>query len=519
MPEPMNSLKIPSCKRSESVLTASRFQDARNLPFSVLLLVLAMLCTGCATQNKVIALTAPPQSIAAALKAADLPESALAVVVKRLDNQAVVWQMNAERASAPASTMKIPTTLAALETFDPTFRPSVQILSAAPRAGNTLAGDVTLRGLGFADFDFAGLTALLSKLAAQGITNIDGDVVVDRGLFSPARMDVGVTPFDESPEFRYNVIPDAMMVNANLLQFNLAADERALIVTMTPQLPNVAVDSQMTLDQFACADWDDRWQTPLVDTSNYDAKAKTGNVRITLRGVFPKNCTTSTAVSVLDRDLHLAQAFKLVWERQLGGTWTGTVRSSTAPAGEQKKFAEQLSRPMGELVRATNKPSDNALARTMYLQMGVGHTSGAEPTLIASERRMRAWMRGIGLDDSLIVLENGSGLSRTERIPAAQLAKLLEYAYKSPWSHEFIASLPLAGLDGTLRNRLTDSPAKGRARMKTGTLRDVVAVAGYVPDQKGNVYVVVGIVNHPRASHRVARPVVDALIDWVARLE
>jgi serine-type D-Ala-D-Ala carboxypeptidase/endopeptidase (penicillin-binding protein 4) len=515
----MNSLKVLLYPPSENSFRAWFFPRVRAITFTVLWLVLVVLCTGCATQNKGIALTALPQSIAAALKTADLPESALAVVVKRLDNQQIVWQANAERASAPASTMKLPTTLAALELFGPTSRPSVQILSAAPRAGDVLAGDITLRGLGFADFDFADLTALLSKLAAQGIQKIDGDIVVDRGLFFPARMDLGVTPFDESPEFRYNVIPDAMMVNANLLQFNIAADERAVTVSMTPQLPNVTVDSQMTLDQFACADWDDRWQTPLVDTSKYDAKAKTGSVRITLRGVFPKNCTTSTSVSVLERDLHLAQAFKLIWEQRLGGAWTGSVRSAAAAIGEQKKLAEQFSRPTGELVRATNKPSDNALARTMYLQMGVGHTKGGEPTLNASERRMRAWMRGIGLDDSLIVLENGSGLSRTERIPAAQLAKLLEYATKSPWSHEFIASLPLAGLDGTLRNRLIDSPAKGRARMKTGTLRDVVAVAGYVPDQQGNMYVVVGIVNHPRASHRVARPVVDALIDWVARLE
>jgi serine-type D-Ala-D-Ala carboxypeptidase/endopeptidase (penicillin-binding protein 4) len=519
MPESMNSLKIPVCLRSENSLLAWLFSWVCSMPFSVLFLVLVVLCTGCATQNKSIALTSPPQSIATALKAADLPESALAVVVKRLDTQHIVWQANAERASAPASTMKLPTTLAALELFGPTSRPSVQILSAAPRSGDVLAGDITLRGLGFADFDFADLTALLSKLSAQGITKISGDVVVDRDLFSPARMDVGVTPFDESPEFRYNVIPDAMMVNANLLQFNISADERAVTVSMTPQLPNVTVDSQMTLDQFDCGDWDDRWQMPLVDTSQYDAKAKTGNVRITLRGVFPKHCTTSTAVNLLDRDLHLAQAFKLIWEQRLGGTWTGTVRSGPGPRGEQKKLAEQFSRPMGELVRVTNKPSDNALARTMYLQMGVGHTKGGEPTLVAAERRMRAWMRGIGMDDSLIVLENGSGLSRTERIPAAQLATMLEYAYKSPWSHEFIASLPLAGLDGTLRNRLADSPAKGRARMKTGTLRDVVAVAGYVPDQKGNMYVVVGIVNHPRASHRVARPVVDALIDWVAWLE
>jgi serine-type D-Ala-D-Ala carboxypeptidase/endopeptidase (penicillin-binding protein 4) len=208
-----------------------------------------------------------------------------------------------------------------------------------------------------------------------------------------------------------------------------------------------------------------------------------------------------------------------VWTQRLGGAWAGRVRAGALVEAGARKLAEQHSRLANALVRDANKSSDNAITRTLFLQLGVGHSQAGETSLSASERRMRTWLRGIGIDDSKIVFENGSGLSRTERIPATQLVKLLQYAYSSPWSHEFIASLPIVGVDGTMRNRLLNSAAKGKARVKTGTLRDVVSVAGYVPDANGKMYVVVAMVNDPRASHSVARPVVDALIDWVANLK
>jgi D-alanyl-D-alanine carboxypeptidase/D-alanyl-D-alanine-endopeptidase (penicillin-binding protein 4) len=216
----------------------------------------------------------------------------------------------------------------------------------------------------------------------------------------------------------------------------------------------------------------------------------------------------------------IASAFRTIWTERLGGEWRGGSRNGTLVEPGVRKLAEQFGRPINALVREVNKSSDNALSRTMYLQFGVGHASAGETSAQASERRLRAWLQHIGINDTGMVFDNGSGLSRTERISALQLAQLLEYAHsKSPWSHEFIASLPIAGLDGTLRTRLTDSKAKGKARVKTGTLRDVVSVAGYVPDASGKLYIVVALINHPRASHRVARPVADALIDWVANLK
>jgi len=189
-------------------------------------------------------------------------------------------------------------------------------------------------------------------------------------------------------------------------------------------------------------------------------------------------------------------------------------------------FAEHVSRSLPEIIRDTNKPSDNALARTLFLSLGslesdpVGgsrpqSTIAALSTAGRADLVIRGWMRKQGIDDAGLVLENGSGLSRNERISALQMGRLLQAGLRSKWAPEFQASLPIAGVDGTMRRRLKDSPAFERARIKTGTLKNAFAIAGYVPDAKGQPCVVVAIINADGAG--AGRAAFDALIDWVAR--
>jgi D-alanyl-D-alanine carboxypeptidase/D-alanyl-D-alanine-endopeptidase (penicillin-binding protein 4) len=119
------------------------------------------------------------------------------------------------------------------------------------------------------------------------------------------------------------------------------------------------------------------------------------------------------------------------------------------------------------------------------------------------------------LDHSSLVLENGSGLSRIERISPALLAALLQHAYQAQYQPELVSSLPLAGVDGTLSRRLTQGQSKGKARLKTGTLRNVTALAGYVTDQSGRHWVVASFINDPNA--RYGRVVLDGLIEWLSQ--
>ena len=197
-----------------------------------------------------------------------------------------------------------------------------------------------------------------------------------------------------------------------------------------------------------------------------------------------------------------------------GVAWAGS--SAATPPGV-RLLARHVAPPLGEVLRRTIKTSDPPLARLLYLQLGLAGMA-SEPgtdTSVLAEREVRRWLAGHAIDTTGLVLDNGSGLSRSERITPRQLAQALQAAHGSRWSPELLMSLPVVGVDGTMRQRLKSGPAAGLARMKTGTLRNVAALAGFVDDPQGQRHVLVAIINHEQA--RAGRPALDALVDWVAR--
>jgi D-alanyl-D-alanine carboxypeptidase/D-alanyl-D-alanine-endopeptidase (penicillin-binding protein 4) len=220
-------------------------------------------------------------------------------------------------------------------------------------------------------------------------------------------------------------------------------------------------------------------------------------------------------LNVLERNDFADRLFRYLWT-YLGGTFHGETRAGAGPK-ESRLLAEHRSRTLADKLRDINKPSDNPLSRVLFLTLGTLDGNAGGNTLEKADRQVRAWFRQMGVDDAGLVLENGSGLSRTERIRPSQLAALLVAEYRSQWSPEFLSSLPIVGLDGTMRRRLRDNPVAGHARMKTGTLRNVVALAGYVPDAAGQMHVVVTMINHDFPKGVRGQPILDALVDWVAR--
>ncbi len=149
------------------------------------------------------------------------------------------------------------------------------------------------------------------------------------------------------------------------------------------------------------------------------------------------------------------------------------------------------------------------MARQVFLTIGA-ETSRQPGNAEHSSSAVRDWLATRGLQMPELVLENGSGLSRVERISAGSLARLLVDAYAGPLMPEFVSSLPLAGVDGTMKKR---NSATGRAHIRTGLLADVRPIAGYVLAASGRRYAVVAIINHPNA--RDAQGVHDALLQWV----
>ncbi len=460
-----------------------------------------------------------PPAVRAALQRADLPADALAAAALPLAGaQGSRWQRawgyQAQRSMQPGSTMKVVTSVVALDRLGPNLRGSTELRSAAPLLPDgTLQGDLVLKGGADPELGVPQFWALLQELRATGVHTITGNLVVDRTLWRPARMDLGLAPFDDAPEFAYNVVPDALQLAHTLLPLRLASDGQRLQADTVPPLPGLRLVSRMTLNDERCAAFSSGWQPATVRLEGVGAEQTTV---IELQGSYPKNCTQRVDLQLLDRQELTERLFAGLWQ-QLGGRWLGRAVEAAAPPGT-RLLARRQARPWGEVLRTLNKTSDNALSRMLFLNLGVPAMASdpQTPTAALAGAEVLRWFSEHGINSTGVVLDNGSGLSRSERLSPWQLVQVLQVAHRARYASDLLMSLPVPGVDGTMRNRLKDSPAAGWARLKTGTLRNVVALAGYVTDTSGQQWAVALMINHDRAA--LGRPVLDALVDHIARL-
>ena len=440
-----------------------------------------------------------PASVSAALKDAGIPERSVAVVVQGVDQPQSLLRHNAEQAMNPASTMKLITTYAALELLGPAYTWKTEVLTDAPlpNAQSQLSGNLYLRGSGDPRLALEQFWLLLRQLRARGVATIDGDLILDRSAFSLPAHDPG--QFDNEPLRPYNAGPDALLINLKSLRLTLRPDSEQKTISVISETPgdDLRVDNRLLMTTDACADWRER------------IKVKVDGTRIELSGNFSASCGDKALnLSPWPADVQVEQLFRALW-RELGGTLRGTVRDGlTPPTARQLAVAE--SPPLAEVVREINKYSNNVMARQVFLTLSGDRPASTE----GARRRITAWLASKPLKLPGLVLDNGSGLSRSERISASGLAQLLLAAWKSPVMPELMASLPLAGVDGTLKKRLGNSAATGRAHLKTGYIEGVRAIAGYTLDSHDKRWVVVVLINDPKS--QLGKPAIDALLKWVA---
>ncbi len=476
---------------------------------------LSLILGGCATGVPATPPALPPAlplAVQTALLKAGVPATAMAAIALPLGHSGVPWQYRADIPMQPASTMKLLTAIVALDRLGPNHRGSTDLRSAAPLTAGVLQGDLVLQGGADPELGVPQFWQMLVDLKQSGVTRIEGDLLLDRTLFRPARGDIGVPPFDDEMEFQYNVIPDALELAGNLLPLEIRADPDGVRASSVPPLEGLDVDaSRMAVTATPCKDWDTVWKPAVVQR---EARAP-GRTRIELQGGFPADCLRRTELNLLDRNDLADRLFRSLWQG-LGGTWAGQVREAAAPEGA-RTLVRRVSRPWGEVLRPMMKTSDNPVTRMLYLQLGVP-LMAANPQATTTELAaadVRRWFAEHAINDAGLVLDNGSGLSRSERITPRQLASMLAVAWQGPRAADLVMSLPVAGEDGSVRP-LKDSPAAGWSRLKPGTLRNVVALAGYVRDERGQPWAVAMMVNHEDAAQ--ARPALLALVDHFARV-
>jgi D-alanyl-D-alanine carboxypeptidase/D-alanyl-D-alanine-endopeptidase (penicillin-binding protein 4) len=437
-----------------------------------------------------------PAAYLARLAAARISTDAAAVVIRPLDGGMLEWTANANKPMNPASTMKLVTTYSALHLLGPGFTFRTEVLSEAPLIGEVLRGDLYLRGGGDPKLVIESLWYLVSRLRGFGIREIRGDVLLDKTLFEPLRHDPA--QFDGEEGRAYNVGPDALLVNFKSIAIHLVPDPVGKVarVIVVPEVAGLSAPRTVPLIEGGCGDWRGRLGADISDPMN-----------IRMRGVYAAGCGERIIhIGALEHTNYFAAVFRALWERQ-GGAWTGQVRERPVPAGA-RLIAAQESPPLGVLIRDINKYSNNVMTQQLFLTMGA---AGGEPGNAArGGAAVRNLLAARGIEVPGLVLENGCGLSRIERITAATLADVLGDAWKSQWMAELMASLPISGVDGTMKAR---NVTAGAAHLKTGLLEDTRSVAGYVLAASGKRYVVVAIINHPNAGRGTGAH--DALIEWV----
>ena len=438
-----------------------------------------------------------PAPLHAALAPTGIPREAVALYVQQVDTGTPVLAWNADVPMNPASTMKLVTALAALELLGPSYTWTTEAYAQGMLAGDTLYGDLALKGYGDPKLDLERFAGMLAELRSRGLRDIRGDLVLDRTHFQldhsdPAR-------FDNEPSRPYNVIPDALLFNYKSvrMQFVPEPDSGTVQILTTPPFPQIEIANQLALGAAGCTAMPDRPQVQIEVP------------RLTFTGVFPKDCGEHERnFALLSPDEYALSLFRLTWT-DLGGQFQGGVRAQPVDPQARRLLSVQ-SQPLAELIRDVNKFSNNVMARQMFLSLS--GAKGSPATAQRSAELVGEWLRNAGIDAPELVLENGSGLSRTERISARSLARILLRGFVSPLMPEYVASLPIVGVDGTVRRRLGNSAAAGQAHIKTGYLSGVRAVAGYVRNRAGNWLAVVAIVNHPGAA--AAQEFQDAFIEW-----
>ncbi|MHA6193890.1 D-alanyl-D-alanine carboxypeptidase/D-alanyl-D-alanine endopeptidase [Pseudomonas wadenswilerensis] len=452
----------------------------RSLLFAGLLLPLA-LPAHAAPVN-----TSLPPKVQQALKSNKLDDSALSLVMIPLNGPGTPTIFNADVSVNPASTMKLVTTYAALEMLGPTYQWKTEFYTDGTLSNGVLNGNLYLKGGGDPKLNMEKLWLLMRDLRANGVQTITGDLVLDRSHFiQPQLPQFNDDGGDENKPFL--VKPDSLLVNLKALRFVARNDGGRVLVSVEPPIASIRIDNQVKAVASKQCSGDVRYN-PVVQPDG---------VSVTVTGQLGDGCNSQTYLSLLDHPTYAAGAVRAIWN-ELGGSIQGRDRVEEVPKSA-RLLARAFSPDLVEIIRDINKYSNNTMAQQLFLSLGARFRTDADgDDARAAQRVVRQWMAKKGITASHLVMENGSGLSRAERVSAREMATLLQAAWKSPYAAEFISSMPLTGMDGTMRKRLKRTAMAGEAHIKTGTLNTVRAIAGFSRDSNGTTWAVTAILNDPR---------------------
>ena len=444
-----------------------------------------------------------PLPVKNALNYRRVPDHTLSVYVESLDTGEVALAWNEAEPRNPASVEKMLTTLVALDTLEPAYTWKTDVHLLGEVTDGVLDGDLLLKGYGDPYLVTERFWQLLRRLRQSGISAINGDLLIDDSYFDIGDYDPAA--FDHEPLRAYNVAPNAMLTNFKVVRYYFEPEVASprVKVQVDPSLDNLLIVNQLRVTNGSCRGY----QRGITITPNEDVS------RITFTGRFPSGCEIySMDRTALGHNEFTYGLFRSLW-LESGGQITGKWKNVVAQEDLEPAFSFE-SLPLSDIITKVNKHSNNVMARQLLYTLGA-EAFGPPGTEAAGRKVVRQWLADKGMDFAELRLDNGAGLSRESRMTARHLADLLRYAYQSAYMPEYLSSLALSGVDGTLSRRFRSGVLTGMAHMKTGSLDHVSSIAGYFQARSGNRYIVVMLHNHTDIHRGPGEEVQEALLRWL----
>ncbi len=461
-----------------------------------------------------------PESVLKVLKKYKIPQSDLSIYIRNLNASQALIELNADKIRSPASTMKLLTTYAALKELGPNYSWRTEVWMRGDFNKDNkgiLKGDLILKGYGDPFLVYEDFYKLLRSLRDKGLREIQGNVIVDNSYFDLPMHDPAA--FDGKPYRIYNAASSALMFNFQATRFlfrpvldKTAKNDKPGKKKKTGKTGHVEIVAYPAIRQFSFINKVKLTRGKCRKSHYRPVFSKNKQGKLIIKGNYAKRCGQQYILRAVSKpEEHVFNAFAEIWA-DLKGRHKGGFKWGRIKKGDER-FHVYSSPTLGSLMRLINKWSNNVMTRQLFLTLGA-KKYGAPGTPEKGKRAVLEILSENDINTDGIVLENGSGLSRKARISARQMASLLEMAYRDPMMPEFMASLSIPGVDGTLVNRFRKDDIRGRSHFKTGTLTGVSAIAGYMLNRQGKWLLIVIQQNGKKTGGGRSRKVQDALLRW-----
>ena len=457
----------------------------------------------------------------------------IGALIVNADTKQAIYELNADRYFTPASNTKLFTTALAMSILGPDYRfhTTIETRGTLDSAGR-LRGELVLVGRGDPEFSNRRipydahnpidgpsdepLAQMVDAIVAKGLKEIDGDVIADDSYF----------PYEPYPEgWAAGDLPEDYGAAVSAICF----DDNGLDIKVTPG-DHVGAPAWVTVEPWPGYEvYDFAITTGATDSQvHFDTVAEPGPIHYLIRGSVPLgHATIDVPAAMPDPANYTAHVLKQMLIAR-GVRVIGEARARHAPPPPENPpgqlsspqpttaapntliLAERDSPPLIEIVRVLNKVSQNLhaeiLLRTMAKEKtGIGSLAGG----LKIEQQ---FLTSINIPLGDVLIDDGSGLSRENLVTPRAVVDLLEYIQQQPWGKDFLSTLPVAGLDGTLDHRMIGTPAEGRVHAKTGSVERTQAVSGFATTIDGERLIFSMFVNHNGGTGRDAEKILDSIL-------